>query len=209
MNIRLEIHHVYTFSLEHRFCGASRDLALNLSISVPDAIETDNSSDSGFDSLFDGEDLMSPTSKANQPVGSRLAPQIPGLFFDPSIEIPANLADDLWSQCMQMFFRDQNVNQIMLFERARSTMELDITANDDKRRSVDCDCFSNTLLSFLTPVDCAELTGHIHQRTCKDRVVSGRIILHKRSPYHHSLLDVLQRFLCPFHSAEVGGEICQ
>ena len=83
---------------------------------------------------------MSPTSKANQPVGSRLAPQIPGLFFDPSIEIPANLADDLWSQCMQMFFRDQNVNQIMLFERARSTMELDITANDDKRRSVDCDC---------------------------------------------------------------------
>ncbi|KIK64620.1 hypothetical protein GYMLUDRAFT_160914 [Collybiopsis luxurians FD-317 M1] len=52
----------------------------------------------------------------------RAAPPIPGLFFDPSVQLPAKLADQVAEFCMGQYFDEGNggrrVNQIMLFERA-------------------------------------------------------------------------------------------
>lgn len=49
---------------------------------------------------------------------SRTAPSIPGLYFDPSIILSDDLADDLMWTCIRTFFREGSTNQVMLFERA-------------------------------------------------------------------------------------------
>ncbi|KAJ3806035.1 hypothetical protein F5876DRAFT_91235 [Lentinula aff. lateritia] len=52
----------------------------------------------------------------------RTAPPIPGLFFDPSVRLSEDLAEELAGYCMGRYFNDnddkQRVNQVMLFERA-------------------------------------------------------------------------------------------
>lgn len=128
-------------------------------------VDSDSSSD--YDSLFDGEldaaSLSVATSRVNQPsaAAQRSCPDVPGLFFTPSIEIPSKLAGELWSKCMQIFFRDLDVNQVMLFERARSrTRQNLLTVDDgDKDGSEDSQCLtalpaqesgSGGLPSFLT-----------------------------------------------------------
>jgi hypothetical protein len=58
-------------------------------------------------------------------ISRRSAPPIPGLFFDPSLLLPADLADSVLRSCMRSFFGDHDhggggagVNQVMLFGRA-------------------------------------------------------------------------------------------
>jgi hypothetical protein len=55
-------------------------------------------------------------------IARRSAPPIPGLFFDPSLLLPADLADSVLRSCMRSFFDDHGggagVNQVMLFGRA-------------------------------------------------------------------------------------------
>ena len=60
-------------------------------------------------------------------IARRSAPPIPGLFFDPSLLLPADLADTVLRSCMRSFFDDHGggaeaagagVNQVMLFGRA-------------------------------------------------------------------------------------------
>jgi hypothetical protein len=56
-------------------------------------------------------------------ISRRSAPPIPGLFFDPSLLLPADLADSVLRSCMRSFFDDHGgggagVNQVMLFGRA-------------------------------------------------------------------------------------------
>ena len=61
-------------------------------------------------------------------IARRSAPLIPGLFFDPSLLLPADLADTVLRSCMRSFFDDHGgagagaagagVNQVMLFGRA-------------------------------------------------------------------------------------------
>ena len=56
-------------------------------------------------------------------IARRSAPPIPGLFFDPSLLLPADLADSVLRSCMTSFFDGQGtagagVNQVMLFGRA-------------------------------------------------------------------------------------------
>ncbi|KAJ3901470.1 hypothetical protein F5879DRAFT_772536, partial [Lentinula edodes] len=52
----------------------------------------------------------------------RTAPPIPGLFFDPSVRLSEDLAEELAGYCMCRYFNDDDgkrrVNQVMLFERA-------------------------------------------------------------------------------------------
>ena len=45
------------------------------------------------------------------------APDIPGLFFTPSLRIPQELAETVMAYCMETYFKAPGVNQIMLFER--------------------------------------------------------------------------------------------
>lgn len=63
-------------------------------------------------------DLASPDADAPYGLASRSTPPIPGLFFDPTLCLPDDLADEVMSTCMQMYFRDSGVDQVMLFERA-------------------------------------------------------------------------------------------
>ena len=56
-------------------------------------------------------------------ISRRSAPPIPGLFFDPSLLLPADLADSVLRSCMRAFFgggggSGSAVNQVMLFGRA-------------------------------------------------------------------------------------------
>ncbi|EPT00809.1 hypothetical protein FOMPIDRAFT_46959 [Fomitopsis schrenkii] len=65
-------------------------------------------------------DLTSPDADVPSGPASRGAPRIPGLFFDPALRLPDDLADEVMSTCMQMYFRAPGVDQVMLFERAGS-----------------------------------------------------------------------------------------
>ncbi|EED82860.1 predicted protein [Postia placenta Mad-698-R] len=68
------------------------------------------------DSLFD--DTPSPHSAVE---GSRrTAPPIPGLYFDPALRLPPELAEDAMWTCIRMYFQKSAVDQVMLFERASS-----------------------------------------------------------------------------------------
>ena len=55
-------------------------------------------------------------------ISRRFAPPIPGLFFDPSLLLPADLAESVLRSCMSSFFGggggSSEVNQVMLFGRA-------------------------------------------------------------------------------------------
>ena len=61
----------------------------------------------------------------------RTAPPIPGLYFDPTVGIPMTVASKLWDDCMQTFFHEKSVNQVMLFERAREPAPAFKTDNID------------------------------------------------------------------------------
>lgn len=101
---------------------------------VQDAVDVMVDEDSDVDSLFDEPVEDSPTdildgiesftSSYTEPPppidmvpASRLGPPIPGLYFDPSILLPDELAETLLQKCIATYFQDDNVNQVMLFER--------------------------------------------------------------------------------------------
>ena len=75
---------------------------------------------------FDWEETESLPSKAsyieppyptNVKSASRVAPTIQGLYFDPHILLPEELAENLLQTCIDMYFHDKDINQVMLFER--------------------------------------------------------------------------------------------
>lgn len=79
-------------------------------------------------SLFSTSDADSVTNEdfgddtTTNVIGDRIpalldAPEIPGLFFTPSLRIPQELADAVMAYCMETYFKTPGVNQIMLFER--------------------------------------------------------------------------------------------
>ncbi|KAJ4479082.1 hypothetical protein J3R30DRAFT_3473954 [Lentinula aciculospora] len=63
--------------------------------------------------------LLQPNEEAQ---AALTAPPIPGLFFDPSLKLPEDLAKKLAGYCMSTYFDGdegkRKVNQVMLFERA-------------------------------------------------------------------------------------------
>lgn len=84
-------------------------------------MESDCESD--LDSLFD-EIPDEPVSHSVQEDGlneyeiARItAPSIPGFYFNPTFSLPLEYTDYLFQQCLQTYFGNNNVNQVMLFER--------------------------------------------------------------------------------------------
>ena len=88
---------------------------------------------SAVDSLFDEPAIPAePLNQASRTSGvptflaegvslaSRTAPPIPGLFA-PSVRLPLALANGLKQTCMDKYFRNISVNQVMLFGRALSS----------------------------------------------------------------------------------------
>ncbi|KAI5891600.1 uncharacterized protein SCHCODRAFT_02506202 [Schizophyllum commune H4-8] len=108
----------------------------------PDQERDDGGACSSPDSLFDGEleldedvsladavnGLPAKDADARPAVDSRQGvnvlparrtpPPIPGLFLDPHLRVPADLARDVYEFCKQTYFRKPKDNQVMLFERA-------------------------------------------------------------------------------------------
>ena len=84
-------------------------------------LDTVSSSDSesSLDSLFDDVHPVRPACYlgASLQPASRNAPPIPGLFI-PSVLLPLDLADEVLRICTDTYFRQQNINQVMLFGRA-------------------------------------------------------------------------------------------
>lgn len=84
--------------------------------------------DSLFDSPVDNESMAPPATGANPtcspnhdntiPAACRTAPPIPGLFFDPYVQLRTELANQVLHQCKTTYFQNPATNQIMLFGRA-------------------------------------------------------------------------------------------
>lgn len=93
-----------------------------------DALDDDASeTDSLFDYATDDNNITHlsahaiPSNTLNPitiPAALRTAPPIPGLFFDPSILLPTELADQVLHQCKSTYFQNPSTNQVMLFGRA-------------------------------------------------------------------------------------------
>ncbi|KAA1466655.1 hypothetical protein DENSPDRAFT_811858 [Dentipellis sp. KUC8613] len=49
----------------------------------------------------------------------REAPPIPGLYFEPDVRLPVELAKETMDECLETYFKNSNVNQVMLFGRAK------------------------------------------------------------------------------------------
>lgn len=71
------------------------------------------------DSLFDELSATSPSRELLQlPPPARLTPPpIQGLFFTPSLLLPQELADNVVQYCLDTYFQNREVNQVMLFGR--------------------------------------------------------------------------------------------
>ncbi|KAK7055178.1 hypothetical protein R3P38DRAFT_2845616 [Favolaschia claudopus] len=112
--------------------GSSKDLYLHTDskASPSNALEIITEVESYFESpedspnsLFDDTSPVSATdasfefSSGGLPVSPAQteAPQIPGLFFDPSVLVPPELANDVVRFCFEHYFNRPGVNQIMLF----------------------------------------------------------------------------------------------
>ncbi|KAF9060325.1 hypothetical protein BDP27DRAFT_1339811 [Rhodocollybia butyracea] len=85
--------------------------------------ESEMFSSNSLNSLFD--EVSSVEHVASLPTAIhpalRTAPPIPGLFYDPSVNISDELAEQLVGFCSEKYFDDgRGVNQIMLFERAKT-----------------------------------------------------------------------------------------
>ena len=130
---------------------------------VADEHEHDEVSDDDLDSLFDEMESEDDDHLEQEihdytelPIATRLAPSIQGLYFDPSILIPQELADDLWSEAIQRYFTKPNVNQIMLFERASETI------SDGDHCNVRLPAFLLNLLVVISKLLRSILPNEIH-----------------------------------------------
>jgi hypothetical protein len=104
-------------------------LEADTNISTPDTLALSAKSRSSLFSASDADSVINEdfgddtTGRATGVIGDRIlpalldAPEIPGLFFTPSLRISQELADAVMAYCMETYFKAPGVNQIMLFER--------------------------------------------------------------------------------------------
>ena len=111
------------------------------SASLPES-EPSYDSDSDFDSLFDEPldesvrdyvtagctrlsrriaQYSTPARSTDSLTARRVAPPVPGLYFDPRVLLPDELENRMLQTCMNTYFVDEHVNQGMLFERVPPT----------------------------------------------------------------------------------------
>lgn len=118
---------------------------IKLHVDIPVDIPADNptpETDESFsslspDSLFDEPLQFAIPPNLCQPA-LRTPPPIPGLFFDPSVLLPEEMADELSKFCLERYFdrrsslddeMSSGINQVMLFGRARDVHDSKDTDN--------------------------------------------------------------------------------
>ena len=74
------------------------------------------------DSLFSIDDTSEEGEIVNisLPAANRTAPPIPGLYFEPSLLLLQELADSVFSYCLDTYFKSPDVIQVLLFTRLSS-----------------------------------------------------------------------------------------
>ncbi|KAF9553278.1 hypothetical protein CPC08DRAFT_673422 [Agrocybe pediades] len=105
-------------------------LRVEIPVSLSSGLEQENDSEGeGQDSLFSDSDVDSFFDDASQweldPgvhtdddfLALRTVPPIPGLYFQPNLVLPQDLAEEVVSFCMKTYFRTPADNQVMLFGR--------------------------------------------------------------------------------------------
>ncbi|KAG6902211.1 hypothetical protein C0995_003043 [Termitomyces sp. Mi166 len=115
--------------------NSTKRLNLSLKIAIPSLPDTptQTQNDDSHNSLISGLsepnslfDEMSPSMYSNaldtspehpQSPAFRIAPPIHGLFFDPTLRLPEDFAARIARYCMSTYFKQQGVNQVMLFGR--------------------------------------------------------------------------------------------
>jgi hypothetical protein len=73
------------------------------------------------DSLFDESAGDSSVDTIDDVLARRIGPPVSGLFFDPSVLLPQDIADAVVAFCMQTYFVSPLDNQVMLFGRFAPT----------------------------------------------------------------------------------------
>jgi hypothetical protein len=102
-----------------------KHLRIEIPTEAPTHSASTHSATTSYSSLFSATSLFSddlgnsasPTTTANIKPAMTTAPPIPGLYFIPSLKIPLNLADSVTSFCLSTYFKNPDINQIMLFTR--------------------------------------------------------------------------------------------
>lgn len=140
---------------------------------VSESLDTAQSGRHRAEKTDDIEDVFA---EGNFPLAHRMTNGhcIPGLYFDPSRMIYEELAECLWSSCLDTFFKDGDVNQVMLFERAGcdtedSGMQIHVeglssgnSENEFDYREAKIPTFLITLLSTLSILLAPTLPSSIH-----------------------------------------------
>ncbi|EPQ58900.1 hypothetical protein GLOTRDRAFT_69908 [Gloeophyllum trabeum ATCC 11539] len=125
VKLKQEIHEILG-SGEHDPSSPTPSIFADLPPFEQDGLDEGDSAGTDSDSLFDSSDSDETAASSNitaTTVGpaSRTAPPVPGLFFDPTLLLPPDLAADVFTQCMSTYFTHPSVNQAMLFARAGSS----------------------------------------------------------------------------------------
>ena len=81
-----------------------------------DTHNTPTTGSSDPNSLFD-EPTIATSPTPRHPPALLTAPPIQGLFFTPSLRLPTDVADTIMQYCLDTYFQDEGVNQVMLFGR--------------------------------------------------------------------------------------------
>ena len=82
--------------------------------------DSDKDSNASYDSIFDDDAVEAPQ---EIPVALDVAPPIPGLYFDPNVFIPQEIADTVVRFCEDTYFTSPKANQVMLFGRSPAAEE--------------------------------------------------------------------------------------
>ena len=88
--------------------------------------------DSSFDLVSDEEfsnysRYVEPPPPVNLKAARRVAPNIPGLYFASQVLLPEELEEHILQTCIDKYFHDEHVNQVMLFERVSSSQTIPST----------------------------------------------------------------------------------
>lgn len=98
-------------------------VALNSGLLNHDEQHNSPNSSSSLFSAYYSESLFSSNDVSKEGImdislpATRTAPPIPGLFFEPSVLLPQELADSVSLFCLDTYFKSPGVNQVMLFAR--------------------------------------------------------------------------------------------
>ncbi|KAK2459949.1 hypothetical protein APHAL10511_008034 [Amanita phalloides] len=114
----------------HSRSATSHVLNTSTTVSIKDSPTSLFSAMSEVDSLFDGVPSVHRAGSATSlpTISDRsvlypallTAPPIQGLYFDPSLCLPQQVAESVMNFCLDTYFRRPGVNQVMLFGRAPS-----------------------------------------------------------------------------------------